>query len=51
MLGCGKYLERAWGSREFFKFLAVSSVGTMVAIYATCLFEFVVRGKEDLLYV
>ncbi|KAK3822149.1 MAG: eukaryotic integral membrane protein-domain-containing protein [Linnemannia gamsii] len=50
LLGCGKYLERAWGSREFFKFLAVTSVGTMLAIYFTCLFEYVVRGNEDLLY-
>ncbi|KAG0043868.1 hypothetical protein BGZ83_010947 [Gryganskiella cystojenkinii] len=50
MLGCGKYMERAWGSREFFKYLAITSVGTMIAIYATCLFEYVVRGKEELLY-
>ncbi|KAH7049958.1 eukaryotic integral membrane protein-domain-containing protein [Linnemannia elongata] len=50
LLGCGKYLERAWGSREFFKFLAVTSVGTMLGIYFTCLFEYIVRGNEDLLY-
>ncbi|KAF8981691.1 hypothetical protein BGZ46_002413 [Entomortierella lignicola] len=50
MLGCGKYLERSWGSREFFKFLSVSSVGTMVGIYVTCLFEFVVRSNDELLY-
>ncbi|KAF8930380.1 hypothetical protein BGZ58_008276 [Dissophora ornata] len=50
MLGSGKYLERAWGSREFFKFLAVSSVGTMVGIYLTCVFEYVIRGNDDLLY-
>ncbi|KAG0361833.1 hypothetical protein BGZ54_008919, partial [Gamsiella multidivaricata] len=50
LLGSGKYLERAWGSREFFKFLAVTSVGSMLAIYFTCLFEYIVRGNEDLLY-
>ncbi|KAF9919447.1 hypothetical protein FBU30_011022 [Linnemannia zychae] len=50
LLGCGKYLERAWGSREFFKFLAVTSVGTMLAIYFTCLLEYAVRGNEELLY-
>ncbi|KAG0006123.1 hypothetical protein BGZ80_010898 [Entomortierella chlamydospora] len=46
----GKYLERAWGSRELFKFLAVTSVGTMLGIYFTCLFEYIVRGNEDILY-
>ncbi|KAG0312647.1 hypothetical protein BGZ99_009354 [Dissophora globulifera] len=50
LLGSGKYLERAWGSREFFKFLAVTSVGTMLSIYFTCLFEYIVRGNEHLLY-
>ncbi|KAG0033267.1 hypothetical protein BGZ82_006191 [Podila clonocystis] len=50
LLGCGKYLERAWGSREFFKYLAITSVGSMVALYITCLFEYTVRGNEDLLY-
>ncbi|KAG0216087.1 hypothetical protein BGX28_005982 [Mortierella sp. GBA30] len=50
LLGSGKYLERAWGSREFFKFLAVTSVGSMLGVYFTCLFEYIVRGNEDLLY-
>ncbi|KAF9082908.1 hypothetical protein BGX23_011964 [Mortierella sp. AD031] len=50
LLGCGKYLERAWGSREFFKFLAVTSVGSMLGIYFTCLFEYIIRGNENLLY-
>ncbi|KAF9323295.1 hypothetical protein BG006_001592 [Podila minutissima] len=50
LLGCGKYLERAWGSREFFKYLAVTCVGSMLALYITCLFEYTVRGNEDLLY-
>ncbi|KAF9016592.1 hypothetical protein BGZ52_005713 [Haplosporangium bisporale] len=44
------YLERAWGSREFFKYLTVTSVGSMLALYITCLFEYTVRGNEDLLY-
>ncbi|KAF9207674.1 hypothetical protein BGZ49_010783 [Haplosporangium sp. Z 27] len=51
LLGSGKYLERAWGSRELFKFLAVTSVGSMLGIYFTCLFEYIVRGNEDILYV
>ncbi|KAF9987193.1 hypothetical protein BGZ75_000959 [Mortierella antarctica] len=46
----GKYLERAWGSREFLKFLAVTSVGSMLGVYLTCLFQYVVRGNESLLY-
>ncbi|KAF9109923.1 hypothetical protein BGX27_007001 [Mortierella sp. AM989] len=50
MLGSGKYLERSWGSREFFKFLSVSSIGTMIGIYMTCLFEFVIRSNDELLY-
>ncbi|KAF9116307.1 hypothetical protein BGX27_003615 [Mortierella sp. AM989] len=50
LLGSGKYLERAWGSRELFKFLAVTSIGSMLGIYFTCLFEYIVRGNEDLLY-
>ncbi|KAF9940307.1 hypothetical protein BGZ67_007937 [Mortierella alpina] len=50
LLGSGKYLERAWGSREFLKFLAVTSVGSMLGVYLTCLFQYVVRGNESLLY-
>ncbi|KAG0048856.1 hypothetical protein BGZ83_006254 [Gryganskiella cystojenkinii] len=50
LLGSGKYLERAWGSRELFKYLALTSVGPMLGIYFTCLFEFVVRGNDELLY-
>ncbi|KAG0369763.1 hypothetical protein BGX24_002294 [Mortierella sp. AD032] len=50
LLGCGKYLERAWGSRELFKYLAITSVGTMLGIYFTCLFEYIVRSNDGLLY-
>ncbi|KAI9241851.1 MAG: eukaryotic integral membrane protein-domain-containing protein [Podila humilis] len=50
LLGCGKYLERAWGSREFFKFVAITSVGTMVGVYITCLLEYLVRRNEDILF-
>ncbi|KAF9900200.1 hypothetical protein EC991_007785 [Linnemannia zychae] len=50
LLGCGKYLERAWGSRELFKYLAITSVGTMIGIYFTCLFEYIVRSNDSLLY-
>ncbi|KAG0221417.1 hypothetical protein BGX31_009918 [Mortierella sp. GBA43] len=50
LLGCGKYLERAWGSREFFKFFAVTGIGSMLAVYFTCLFEYFVRGNEDVMY-
>ncbi|KAF8945558.1 hypothetical protein BGZ47_002450 [Haplosporangium gracile] len=50
LLGCGKYLERAWGSRELFKYLSITSVGTMLGIYFTCLFEYIVRSNDGLLY-
>ncbi|KAF9354773.1 hypothetical protein BGX34_010830 [Mortierella sp. NVP85] len=50
LLGCGKYLERAWGSREFLKFLAITSIGTMLAVYLTCLFQFLFHLNEDALY-
>lgn len=50
LLGCGKYLERAWGSRELFKYLSITSVGTMLGIYFTCLFEYIVRSNDALLY-
>ncbi|CAO3567343.1 unnamed protein product [Mortierella alpina] len=50
LLGSGKYLERAWGSRELFKFLTITSVGTMIGIYLTYLFEYLVSGNEDLIY-
>ncbi|KAF9994641.1 hypothetical protein BGZ79_000566 [Entomortierella chlamydospora] len=50
MLGCGKYLERSWGSRELFKVLSISSIGTMIGIYMTCLVEYVIRGNDELLY-
>ncbi|KAF9399929.1 hypothetical protein BGX21_005349 [Mortierella sp. AD011] len=50
MLGCGKYLERSWGSRELFKVLSISSIGTMVGIYMTCLVEYAICGNDELLY-
>ncbi|KAG0028531.1 hypothetical protein BGZ81_004647 [Podila clonocystis] len=50
LLACGKYLERAWGSREFFKFLAITSIGTMIGVYLTCFFEYLVRRNEDILF-
>ncbi|KAF9438362.1 hypothetical protein BGZ76_008392 [Entomortierella beljakovae] len=50
LLGSGKYLERAWGSRELFKFLSITSVGSMLALYFTCLFEYIARGNENLIY-
>ncbi|KAF9988183.1 hypothetical protein BGZ75_009880 [Mortierella antarctica] len=46
----GKYLERAWGSRELFKFLSITGVGTMIGIYLTCLFEYLITGNEDLIF-
>ncbi|KAF9419532.1 hypothetical protein BGZ94_009395 [Podila epigama] len=30
--------------------MAITGVGSMVALYLTCLFEYTVRGNEDLLY-
>ncbi|GJJ73373.1 hypothetical protein EMPS_05731 [Entomortierella parvispora] len=50
LLSSGKYLERGWGSREFFKYVAITSIGPMLWIYFTCLFEFVVRGNDELLF-
>ncbi|KAG0251157.1 hypothetical protein DFQ27_008962 [Actinomortierella ambigua] len=50
-LGCGKYLERAWGSRELFKYMAVSSIGTMVAVYITCLSEYLIRDNSAMMDV
>ncbi|KAF9962188.1 hypothetical protein BGZ70_008104 [Mortierella alpina] len=50
LLGSGKYLERAWGSRELFKFLSITSVGTMIGIYLTYLLEYLVSGNEDLIF-
>ncbi|ORZ14902.1 eukaryotic integral membrane protein-domain-containing protein [Lobosporangium transversale] len=50
VLGSGKYLERAWGSRELLKFLSITSIGTMLGVYFTCLFEFVIQGSDEILY-
>ncbi|KAF9332806.1 hypothetical protein BG006_004304 [Podila minutissima] len=50
LLACGKYLERAWGSREFFKFLAITSIGTMIGVYLTSFFEYLVRRNVDILF-
>ncbi|KAG0196166.1 hypothetical protein BGX28_010495, partial [Mortierella sp. GBA30] len=49
LLGSGKYLERAWGSRELFKFLSVTSVGTMLGIYFTCVLEYCIREGDDMM--
>ncbi|KAF9578540.1 hypothetical protein BGW38_005605 [Lunasporangiospora selenospora] len=50
LLGSGKYLERAWGSRAFFQHLVVSSIGPMVAVYVTCIFEYIIWGDETVLF-
>ncbi|KAI8362281.1 eukaryotic integral membrane protein-domain-containing protein [Mortierella sp. GBAus27b] len=49
-LGSGKYLERSWGSREFLKFLCVSSIGPMIAVYFTCLIGYVIHVDDGILY-
>ncbi|CAG8580378.1 801_t:CDS:2, partial [Dentiscutata erythropus] len=50
MVACGKYLERAWGSKDFLKFVGIILIGVTLSTYFTYLLEYVITGDEHYLY-
>ncbi|KAF9419841.1 hypothetical protein BGZ94_009292 [Podila epigama] len=40
----------SWGSRAFFKYLAITSVGTMLGVYLTSVFLYVLTRNDAILY-
>ncbi|CAI2163528.1 5325_t:CDS:2 [Funneliformis geosporum] len=44
ILGIGKYLERAWGSRDFLIFIAIVMIGTNISVFLTYLCEYAITG-------
>jgi cobalamin synthase len=50
LLLCGKYLERAWGSRELFTFIAVVGVGSNVVTWLGLVLTFYLTGDDHYLY-
>ncbi|KAI8992669.1 eukaryotic integral membrane protein-domain-containing protein [Pilobolus umbonatus] len=50
LLFCGKYLERAWGSRELIKFIGIVGVLTNVITWLAMLLTYHISGNESYLY-
>ncbi|CAG8493339.1 2200_t:CDS:2, partial [Cetraspora pellucida] len=46
MVACGKYLERAWGSKDFLKFIGIILIGVTLATFLTYLLEYTITGDE-----
>lgn len=47
----GKYLERAWGSREFGKFILVLALASNLSMVLLYLTTAAIRGKPEIAYV
>ncbi|RUO95807.1 eukaryotic integral membrane protein-domain-containing protein [Jimgerdemannia flammicorona] len=47
---CGKYMERAWGGREFLKFVAIVSVTSNMLASLLATLAFYATSNEDYLY-
>lgn len=50
MLFCGKYLERAWGSRELLKFVIITAVLSNVVTWFGILLSYYLSGDDMFLY-
>ncbi|CAG8551523.1 13822_t:CDS:2 [Funneliformis mosseae] len=50
ILGMGKYLERAWGSREFLKFIGIVMIGANICVVLTYLCEYAITGSPFYLF-
>ncbi|EIE87993.1 hypothetical protein G6F46_011371 [Rhizopus delemar] len=50
LLFCGKYLERAWGSKELLKFIIISAVLSNLVTWFGLLFTFYITGDDSNLY-
>ncbi|CAG8441609.1 7254_t:CDS:2, partial [Scutellospora calospora] len=50
MAACGKYLERAWGSKDFLKFVGIILIGVTLATFLTYLLEYTITGDQYYLY-
>ncbi|CAG8736239.1 19646_t:CDS:2, partial [Racocetra persica] len=50
MAACGKYLERAWGSKDFLKFVGIILIGVTLATFLTYLLEYAITGDEYYLF-
>jgi membrane associated rhomboid family serine protease len=47
LLFCGKYLERAWGSKELLKFIIISAVLSNLVTWFGLLFTFYITGDDS----
>ncbi|KAI8143946.1 eukaryotic integral membrane protein-domain-containing protein [Fennellomyces sp. T-0311] len=50
LLFCGKYLERAWGSRELLKYVLVTATVSNIATWIGLIATFYISGDSDYLY-
>ncbi|KAK4509023.1 uncharacterized protein ATC70_007372 [Mucor velutinosus] len=50
LLFCGKYLERAWGSRELLKFILITAVLSNVVTWFGILLSYYISGDDKFLY-
>ncbi|KAI9278971.1 eukaryotic integral membrane protein-domain-containing protein [Phascolomyces articulosus] len=50
LLFCGKYLERAWGSRELLKYVLLTATVSNIATWIGLIATFYISGEGDYLY-
>nr|CAG8488256.1 3594_t:CDS:2 [Entrophospora candida] len=50
LLGCGKYLERIWGSRDFLKFVMIIIIGANLLTCITYIIEYYITDNTYYLY-
>lgn len=50
LLFCGKYLERAWGSKELLKFIIITAVLSNVVTWFGILISYYLSGDDKFLY-
>ncbi|CEG70435.1 hypothetical protein RMATCC62417_06333 [Rhizopus microsporus] len=50
LLFCGKYLERAWGSRELLKFIVITAILSNIVTWFGLVFTFYLSGDDTYLY-
>src|SRR5271154_4429247 len=50
LLYSGRYLERAWSSKEYAKFLVVCTLGPNLLAFAACVLVYYIFGSTSFMY-
>jgi membrane associated rhomboid family serine protease len=51
LLYAGRYLERAWSSKEYIKFLAVCTVVPNLLAFGACVLVYYILGYSSFMYL